>query len=315
MSTCTRKVPPSELHFDPRCQSRIAIDSDAVAEYQAAYEAKAEMPPPEVFSVDGALYVVDGYHRVAAAIGAGVSFLRVTIVGEGTMDQAVWRATSANRGHGLRRTNADKRRAVRMALESPIGQEQSSRVIADHCGVSANFVAQVRHELEGQLSSDDSCGDDPTANVRSSQLSSDDSSEPVRRRGKDGKLRRLPEPRAQRSICTDESLPQLETSSCVGVPSGSSTADPSSAAYVADGMPDYGAALEELSARVRTVRIGIRRDMPAVLVGLRQRVEQLLLDTEHAIELAAPVPCPKCGGPGCTSCGSRGWTTRLEAGR
>lgn len=51
-------------------------------------------------------------------------------------------------GHGLRRTNADKRRAVMAALAHPNGRGLSDRLIAEHCGVSDPFVGTVRAELQ-----------------------------------------------------------------------------------------------------------------------------------------------------------------------
>src|SRR5262249_19191162 len=54
--------------------------------------------------------------------------------------------TGANKTqHALRRTNADKRRAVEVALELRPGL--SDPAIADHCGVSAEMVRQRRAAL------------------------------------------------------------------------------------------------------------------------------------------------------------------------
>src|SRR5690606_15143039 len=144
------KVPIEEIEMDHRCQARADVNHDAVAEYAEAYRNGTQLPPPEVFLVSGKLYLVDGYHRVPAAHAAGIGFLRVEIVGEGTIDDAIWYATGVNRSHGVRRSNADKRRAVLMALESPIGQEQSSRAIAEHLGLSPQFVSALRKEWESQ---------------------------------------------------------------------------------------------------------------------------------------------------------------------
>ncbi len=62
----------------------------------------------------------------------------------------------ANRSHGLRRTNADKERAVKTALQER--PHFSDRAIAGHCGVSPSFVGKCRSEAEneGQLSTVDS---------------------------------------------------------------------------------------------------------------------------------------------------------------
>jgi len=54
----------------------------------------------------------------------------------------------ANIPHGLRRTNADKRNAVRLALLHPYARAWSNRLIAKHVGVDSKTVASVRRELE-----------------------------------------------------------------------------------------------------------------------------------------------------------------------
>ena len=69
-----------------------------------------------------------------------------------------------NRDHALKRSNADKRRCVEIALREFGGM--SDRAIAEMCGVSDRFVGNIRPE--------------PTAN--GSQL----------RTGQDGKTRKMP---------------------------------------------------------------------------------------------------------------------------
>ena len=50
----------------------------------------------------------------------------------------------ANQPHGLRRTHADKRKAVTLALK--LHPEMSDQAIADHCGVSRNMAFGVRRQ-------------------------------------------------------------------------------------------------------------------------------------------------------------------------
>lgn len=151
-----RRVPVAEIRLDDRCQPRAeSVQADAVLDYAAAYRDGAELPPVRVFEVtegdsaeDLGLYLVDGFHRVGAAHTAGIDVLRVEVVGSGDIDDAQWAAASQNRAHGVRRTNADKRRAVELALTSGVGEEQSSRAIAEWVGVSHQLVATIRQELE-----------------------------------------------------------------------------------------------------------------------------------------------------------------------
>lgn len=145
----TKRVRLKDISADPEIQPRVRIDQDVVAEYAEAMAAGQEFPPPDVF-FDGKVYrLASGFHRFFAAKAAKLKDLPCN-VHEGGEDDAKWFAVATNTTHGLRRTNADKRRAVEIALK--LRTEWSDRKIADHVGVSHNFVGDVRRSL----SSDDS---------------------------------------------------------------------------------------------------------------------------------------------------------------
>ncbi len=58
-------------------------------------------------------------------------------------------SVSANATHGLRRTNADKRRAVETLLNDEEWGNWSDREVARRCGVSHPFVINIRKNLSG----------------------------------------------------------------------------------------------------------------------------------------------------------------------
>jgi hypothetical protein len=66
----------------------------------------------------------------------------------GTQRDAILFSASANSLHGLRRTNADKRKAALLLLEDAEWSAWSDNAIAKQCGVSHPFVAAVRFSLE-----------------------------------------------------------------------------------------------------------------------------------------------------------------------
>lgn len=136
------------LVLEKRCQVRVAANQETVTEYARLYTEGAELPPVDAVEVDGKFVVVDGFHRVAAAVQAGRSFLEVAVVGRGTLEDAALAALGANRAHGLARSNADKRRAVMLALEHPKLANESDRRIAEIVGVTHPLVAAVRSDLE-----------------------------------------------------------------------------------------------------------------------------------------------------------------------
>lgn len=150
-----RLVAPSEIRADGDTQSRSANDPATADEYAAIYreacEAKCKHPCdalPELDAVfDGTAYwLYDGFHRLYAAKLAGLDLLRVRILA-GTVHDARWLASAANRTHGLRRTNADKKKAVGMAFACEKSRGMSDRALAEHCGVSNTFVSETRARL------------------------------------------------------------------------------------------------------------------------------------------------------------------------
>lgn len=285
----TQKFPIREIATDRRCQARKEEDPAIVDEYADAYRAKAKFPPIEVFIVDGAPQLVDGWHRLAAMLKAGLTWVTCEVVGTGTIDEAVWRALGANQGHGIRRTNEDKRRAVRLALESPIGNEQSARVLAEHIGVSVDLVLRIRGEWEAerrlQLSVTDSC----------------ESTEPVKRVGKDGRARSAPKPRAPKPEPAPEPV-------AVGYPVEDDVPLPHELEASSPGLPPHGPEL----LRCATLAAKFRRDMRTASLphGTLQRIESDLKQFEYSLRADVPETCPRCNGATCKRCGWLGWVTK-----
>ncbi len=136
----------SQICLDGGTQSRAAINATTVNEYAEDYKNGANFPPITVF-YDGEIYwLADGFHREKAAKKAGLTEI-AAIVKQGTRRDAVLYSVGANALHGLRRTNADKRRAVITLLEDGEWSGWSDRKIARQCGVSHDFVNRLRKSL------------------------------------------------------------------------------------------------------------------------------------------------------------------------
>lgn len=138
------KVKISDISADERFQARVVLNHATVEDYAEAMDSGAKLPPIECVRIDGALHVVDGFHRLAAHIRRGEDRIEANVV-DGTVEHALAAASSANIAHGLRRTNEDKLRSVRMYLTAH--PSASDRKAATHCGVSHPTVAKVRHEM------------------------------------------------------------------------------------------------------------------------------------------------------------------------
>lgn len=126
------------IRIDGETQVRVALNEEVVAEYADVVD---ELPPVTLF-LDGADYwLADGFHRMFAHLKAGRDVIRA-VVRRGTLDDARFYSLGANRGHGLRMSNADKRQAVQRAISQR--PDLSDREIAKHIGVSHSFVAAIR---------------------------------------------------------------------------------------------------------------------------------------------------------------------------
>ena len=134
------------IRIDGGTQSRVSIDQSTVAEYAEHIEAGSVFPAIRVF-FDGVDYWLgDGFHRYFAHLKAGKEGIAADVV-NGTQRDALLYSVSANALHGLRRTNADKRKAVTIMLQDFEWQEWNSSEIARHCRVSVPLVIQIKKEL------------------------------------------------------------------------------------------------------------------------------------------------------------------------
>lgn len=131
----------SEIRPDSATQVRVAIDQSLIAEYAEKMSQGIKLPPIDLF-LDGETYLIgDGWHRFLAAQRNG-DVTMLANVHDGGRSAAIKFALGANVSHGLRRSNADKRRAVEIALRE--FANMSDRAIAELCGVSPSTVSPLR---------------------------------------------------------------------------------------------------------------------------------------------------------------------------
>lgn len=157
----------ANVRADGGTQTRVGLDEETVTAYAEAIRNGETFPPIVVFFDGSDHWCADGFHRTEATRRAGRKSI-VCEVKRGTRRDAILFAVGANAAHGLRRTNADKRRAVSMLLGDEEWRAKSDRWIAEKCAVGNKLVGDMRRE----------------------QLCSEHSSPP--RTGKDGKARRPP---------------------------------------------------------------------------------------------------------------------------
>ncbi len=150
----------SDIDIERSVQVRARIDPRTVEEYAEHITAKKPpLPPIIVFGPDsrGKYYLSEGWHRLEAHKRADRASVNATIR-DGDWKAALEHALGSNARHGLRRSNADKRRVVELALKHWPGWSQS--MIADKCGVHVNTVAAIKPQVPQNVVPDKILGKD-----------------------------------------------------------------------------------------------------------------------------------------------------------
>lgn len=134
--------------IDKGTQSRAQISEETVTDYAEAMSAGDQFPAITVFHDGVDYYLADGFHRLHAAKRLGRASIQVNVE-QGTLRDAILFSLGANNNHGLRRSNADKRKCVRTLLEDFEWGEMSVAEMAHLCAVSPQLVMAVKQEMEG----------------------------------------------------------------------------------------------------------------------------------------------------------------------
>lgn len=137
-----------DIAIDGGTQQREKINEEIVAEYAEAMKCGAKFTAVTLF-FDGVQYwLADGFHRYHASKAAEMLDI-LADVHEGTKRDARLFSASANGTHGMRLSNADKRRSVLVLLLDKEWSAWSDNQIAKHCHVTHPFVGKLRSEISG----------------------------------------------------------------------------------------------------------------------------------------------------------------------
>lgn len=193
----------SEIDRTSDTQVRAAMNPAAIAEIKRLIdEGRAnELPAIEVFFDKRTYHIADGWHRFEAHFEAGLESIFARVQPGSERDARMF-ACGANTKHGVRRTQADRRRAVEIVLADQEWSTKSSRLIAEHVGVSHTFVDKVREDRA-----------ESTGNVASSNGDSP-------RTGADGKARKLPKEKSGPSASKTETATAVAEPPANGKPKG-----------------------------------------------------------------------------------------------
>jgi hypothetical protein len=127
-------------------QTRAVVDPEIVREYNEAVQGGAKFPPITVFQDPaGVCWLADGFHRVAVARQLGQKRIMAD-VHEGIWVDALRFALRANGAHGVRRTNADKAYAVKVAYDHRavlgLPDVPAAKMIADLVGIDPGMAGR-----------------------------------------------------------------------------------------------------------------------------------------------------------------------------
>ncbi len=270
MSTKTTAIALADIRIDGGTQPRTGIDEGVVQEYATAILAGDEFPPLDVF-VDGTdRWLASGFHRYFAHKAAGAVHV-FAVEHAGTRRDAILFAVGTNAQHGLRRSNEDKRRAVRMLLEDAEWGQWSDREIASRCRVDHKTVAKVRAELQPPASGEIPRRDHDDAEVRKFQRGGKMHEQRVAKR-QDGP-----------NVATPREQP---TSGPVTTTATTATTDDDGPS-AAELLDDLNADLRKAEARVADLEKALTADGKDTVVKLSHRLEQAERARDDAMAHAA----------------------------
>lgn len=155
------KLPLAEIEIDPELQARAnGVSRATVREYAEAMRPNrpddpkdrqpARFPPVIVFKdAKGKHWLADGFHRCAALASLpeaedGTPRAIEVELREGSRRDAQLHAIGANFSHGLKRSNADRRKAALMLLTDATWGKRSDTWIAKQANVSQPFISKLR---------------------------------------------------------------------------------------------------------------------------------------------------------------------------
>lgn len=315
------KVKIGLLRAVERCQTRAAVVQEHADDLAAALSDGAVLPPIEVVAMGsesppdgldiGELVIIDGFHRYAAHVAFGSKLVPVSVVATGTIDDAARLALKANaEPRGLRRSSADKRHAVSMAMRHPHADRWSNAEIASLCAVGTDLVRRMRETPSPAAVARTG------AAIKAAEVVAAKPGASSREVAAEAGVSR----KAARTAIEAARAPQEPPSEPEGAEPVREAPKPTAsmlakAAALPASAPDPLPLLEAMRQMD-----ALRRAIGPMLTSGAYRASAQDFDAgwdraRACVALAVPVPCAHHEGPGCQWCGGDGWysTSRSKA--
>ena len=142
-----------QIRTDGETQQRVTCDSFTVEQYAELMQRGVVFPPVLVWNDGECYWLVDGFHRLAAARRLS----RTTITAEicfGSLSDAQWQSYGANSTHGLRRNRDDIQLVISRALQHPKAATISNVELAHHLGIPETTLRRWRSRLSSPSGED-----------------------------------------------------------------------------------------------------------------------------------------------------------------
>lgn len=136
----------NKIRRDGGTQPRLQMLSQTVSEYAEDMKNGDTFPPVRVVYDGDQYWLVDGFHRIAAAEQNGYETFECDVL-QGTLQDAQWLSFGVNAAHGERRNRWDVQRIIAAALVHPMSKDLSDRAIALHIHCDHKTVGAQRAKL------------------------------------------------------------------------------------------------------------------------------------------------------------------------
>lgn len=141
-------IPIDEITVDQRIQPRKRLHEQDVEEYTQRIKDGVVYPMLKcgrLKSGDVTIYLVDGFHRIAAHKAAGTSELRVEVDEYESIEEMSEEAFRSNKRHGIRYTEEEDREGCYKIIKRY--PESSERDLAKKCDVSPSTIHKYIQQL------------------------------------------------------------------------------------------------------------------------------------------------------------------------
>jgi hypothetical protein len=138
------------IRIDGGTQARVKLNQEVVGQYAEKMREGEIFPPVTVFFDGSDYWLADGFHRYFGSKSNNKTSIDADVK-NGTLDDAILFAFSANGKRGLTMTDEDNRNIIYAMLRHAEWSLWTNAAIAKHVGVSAMTVGRIKATMEKKV--------------------------------------------------------------------------------------------------------------------------------------------------------------------